>query len=114
MSLSDVDITEIKPGMIVRLKNGDLYLVVSFEFKSGDSLIGINSEGWINIHKKRNNSDYFYVTEIYVPNYASAYTRAFNNLSETIKIGWTLKNKPRMTLNEVKKELGYDFDLILS
>lgn len=116
---------DLKTGMIL-VTEGNKYVMVLKDTEDGDIVSG---DTWMSIYKDIEMVDYLKVKEIYQPLNNKAYlskNAGFmqRNIDKTIqnnrkfpffpdyKLIWERKEKRKMTVSEICKELGYDIEIV--
>lgn len=116
---------DLKTGMIL-VTEGNEYVMVLKDTENGDIVSG---DTWMPIYKDIEMVDYLKVKEIYQPLNNKAYlskNAGFmqRNIDKTIqnnrkfqffpdyKLIWERKEKRKMTVSEICKELGYDIEIV--
>ena len=116
---------DLKTGMILVTEKNE-YVMVLKDTENGDIVSG---DTWMPIYKDTEIVDYLKVKEIYQPLNNKAYlskNAGFmqRNIDKTIqnnrmfpifpdyKLIWERKEKRKMTVSEICKELGYDIEIV--
>lgn len=116
---------DLKTGMILVTEKNE-YVMVLKDTKDGDIVSG---DTWMPIYEDTEIVDYLKVKEIYQPLNNKAYlskNAGFmqRNIDKTIqnnrmfpifpdyKLIWERKEKRKMTVSEICKELGYDIEIV--
>lgn len=108
--------SDLKTGMVVKTRNGKMYLVMLNPDCEDREFIDFNDDGWLrgsgfNDDLTRNtdyydNSDYD-IVRVYTA--GSGICRLFNKIDflDSLKLLWEREEKPiEMTVSEIEKKLG--------
>lgn len=102
--------SELKSGMVVRFREGDMYLVVEVN----GEYVCVGKDGWnrLKYYKEDLRNDLFEsldIVEVYdpQPSYFGSMISSANR-----KPIWKREPKKKMTVSQIEKELGYEIEIV--
>lgn len=109
----------LKTGEFVRMRNGDVALVMRDTVKESDYFMLMSDEKWYVLQDYTDDLKYKYtsekardIMEVITPEFNLAFLSNWKHEVSVGTVRWKREEKKKMTVAEIAKALGYDVEII--